>query len=415
MSYFTYKNNTLFCEEIDVSTIAKEYGTPCYVYSHAALENNLQTYLTAISDSRCRICYAVKANSNIAILQFFAKKNIGFDIVSVGELERVLVAGGDPNKIIFSGVGKRADEILRAIQAGIGCFDVESVSELERINYLAKQENVIVNIALRINPNIDAGTHPYISTGLNENKFGIFLSDIFSVCDKITHMSHIKCIGLACHIGSQLSQLDPFLMAVDSLLGVSEQLLQRGIPLTHLNIGGGLGVSYQGESIPSIPEYVSALLAKLKHSTLDIILEPGRSLVANAGILLTQIEYVKHTPHKNFVIIDAAMNDLIRPALYDAWHAIQPVKQSKELPSALYDVVGPVCETADFIGKNRELAIQEGDLLSIFTAGAYGFCMSSNYNSRQRAAEVLINKNKIHVIREREPITALWQLEQLVL
>lgn len=414
MSYFTYKNNILYCEEVNLSTIAKQYGTPCFIYSRKALEDNLQAYLTGIANTQCRICYAVKANSNIAILNIFAKKNIGFDIVSVGELERVLAAGGDPKKIIFSGVGKRTDEIIRAIRVGIGCFDIESVAELERINQIVMQEKISVNIALRINPNIDAKTHPYISTGLKENKFGLDLTEIDNICNKIKDMPYIKLTGLACHIGSQLTQLEPFLSAIDCLIDLSNELLSRGIPLQYLNIGGGLGVAYQNELLPSISEYLSAITKKINHSSLEVILEPGRSLVANTGILLTQIEYIKQTPYKNFLIVDAAMNDLIRPVLYDAWHDIKVLKQYNDVSPIIYDVVGPVCETADFIGKNRMLAVQPNDLLAIFTVGAYGSCMSSNYNSRPRAPEILIDKDEIHVIRERESISDLFRSEFLI-
>lgn len=414
MAYFSYKNNSLYCEDVELTTIAKQYGTPCYVYSRAALENNLQAYLAGIQSTKCRVCYAVKANSNIAILQLIAQKNIGFDIVSLGELERVLAAQGDPKKIIFSGVGKRADEILRAIQVGVGCFDIESEAELLHINQIAVSEKVNVNIALRINPNIDARTHPHISTGLNENKFGIYLSEVLSLCDKIRNMPNINLVGLASHIGSQLTELEPLLTAIDCLLDLSNELIKRGVKLQYLNFGGGLGVTYQDETPPTITEYLKAVTEKLAHCPFEIILEPGRSLVANTGILLTKIEYLKHTPHKNFAIVDAAMNDLIRPALYDAWHDIKVVNNTN-LSSESYDIVGPVCETADFLGKDRKLSLQENDLLAIYTAGAYGFCMSSNYNSRPRAAEVLIDKDKIHLIRERESIADLFSKEHLVL
>jgi diaminopimelate decarboxylase len=414
MSYFTYRSNTLFCEDVPLSQVAKQFGTPCYVYSRHALENNIKTYLEGIAHTQCRICYAVKANSNIAILNIFSKKNMGFDIVSVGELERVLAAKGDPKKIIFSGVGKRSDEILRAIQVGIGCFDIESETELQRINQMALQENTIVNIAIRVNPNIDAGTHPYISTGLNENKFGIPFSDIFNVCNKICNMPNLRLIGLAFHIGSQLMNLEPFLEAIDCLLDLTTQLLKRGISLKHLNFGGGLGVSYQEETPPAISNYLSAIRKKVENCPLEIILEPGRSLVANAGILLTKVEYLKYAPLNNFAIVDAAMNDLIRPALYNAWHDIKPVMIHTELEPIYYDVVGPVCETADLIGKNRQLLLKSGDLLAVMTAGAYGFCMSSNYNSRPRPCEVLIDKNEIHLIRERESIPELFKLEHVL-
>ncbi|MBV8802171.1 MAG: diaminopimelate decarboxylase [Gammaproteobacteria bacterium] len=414
MSYFAYKNNILHCEEVDVSMVAKQYGTPCYIYSRKAIEDNLQIYQIGTANTRCRVSYAVKANSNIAILNLFAKHNIGFDIVSLGELERVLIAKGDPKKIIFSGVGKRTDEITSAIQIGVGCFDIESITELERINQIATQEKVIVNIALRVNPNIDAKTHPYISTGLKENKFGIDLSEVITICDTLQNMPYIKLVGLACHIGSQLVHLDPFLTAIDCLIDLSNQLINGGIPLQYLNIGGGLGVSYGGESVPSISEYLSSIIKKSNHSPLEIVLEPGRSLVANTGILLTQTEYIKQTPHKNFLVVDAGMNDLIRPALYDAWHDIQPVNRHHTISPQIYDVVGPVCETADFIGKHRKLAVRASDLLAVFTVGAYGFCMSSNYNSRPRPPEILIDKNEVHVIRERETINDLFQLEHLI-
>jgi diaminopimelate decarboxylase len=416
MSYFTYKNNSLFCENVPLSLVAEKLGTPCYVYSRAALEDNINTYLAETAQPQYQICYAVKANSNIAILNIFAKKNMGFDIVSVGELERVLVAKGDPKKIIFSGVGKRSDEILRGIQLGVGCFDIESEAELERINQIAHDENTIVNIALRINPNIDAGTHPYISTGLNENKFGISLSEVLSLCEKIRDMSHVKLSGLAFHIGSQLIELNPLLEAIDCLLDLSTQLLNRGIALKYLNLGGGLGVSYKNEMPPTISAYLSAIKKKLINCSLEIILEPGRSLVANTGILLTKVEYLKHSSHKNFAIVDAGMNDLIRPALYDAWHDIQPVVNynKEEVEQATFDVVGPVCETADFIGQNRKLSLKSGDLLAVMTVGAYGFCMSSNYNSRPRPAEVMIDKSEIHLIREREVVSESHRLERLL-
>jgi diaminopimelate decarboxylase len=414
MSYFTYKNNLLFCEDVPLSVVAKKFGTPCYVYSRAAIENNIKTYLEGIAHTQCKICYAVKANSNIAILNIFAKKNMGFDIVSVGELERVLVAEGDPKKIIFSGVGKRSDEILRAIQAGVGCFDIESEAELERLNRIALEKNTNVNIALRINPNIDAGTHPYISTGLNENKFGIHLSDVLSVCDKIRDMQHVKLSGLAFHIGSQLMELSPLIAAIDCLLDLSSQLLKQGFTLKHLNFGGGLGVSYQNETPPTVSKYLAAIKKRVENCPLEIILEPGRSLVANTGILLTKVEYLKHTPHKNFAIVDTGMNDLIRPSLYNAWHDINSVVNHSDVKAVIYDIVGPVCETADFIGQNRNLSLKSGDLLAVMTVGAYGFCMGSNYNSRPRSAEVIIDKNEMHLIRERELVTELFKLEHLL-
>jgi diaminopimelate decarboxylase len=415
MSPFVYKKNTLYCEDVDLTTVAQQYGTPCYVYSRAALEDNMRAYLSGFASAKFRVCYAVKANSNIAILNLFARANMGFDIVSLGELERVIAAKGDPKKIIFSGVGKRSDEIARAIEMGVGCFDIESEAELQRINDIANQLNVIVNIALRINPNVDARTHPHISTGLNENKFGIDLDDVLNLCAHITVLPKLKLTGLAFHIGSQLTELEPILTAVDCVLALVNELANRGIHLKHLNIGGGLGVIYQNESPPTISAYLAALDKKFEHCSLEIILEPGRSLVANTGVLLTRVEYLKLTPHKNFAIVDAAMNDLIRPALYDAWHEIKPVNQYDGLKMETYDIVGPVCETADCLGKDRLLAIQADDYLAICTAGAYGFCMSSNYNSRPRPPEVMIDKDQVHLIRARENITELYATERLLI
>lgn len=415
MPYFHYQHNQLHVEEVPLEDIAQQFGTPCYVYSHAALTDNWHAFENAFHHFPHQICYAVKANSNLAILNLFSKKRCGFDIVSRGELERVLAARGDPEKIIFSGVGKQAAEIVHALEVGIGCFNVESEAELECIQSIGVQQNKVVHIALRINPNIDARTHPYIATGLKENKFGIEFKQALPLVKKIQTMSHIKLIGIACHIGSQITELNPFLAAVDRLAELIEPMLAAGAPLEHINLGGGLGVRYQQENPPSIQEYISALKKKLEKYALKIILEPGRSIVANAGILLTRVEYLKQTSHKNFAIVDAAMNDFMRPALYDAWHDIIPITLSQKSEAKNYDIVGPICESADFFGKNRQLVLlQAGNLLAICDTGAYGTSMSSNYNSRPRAAEVMVNKNKIYLIRQREIIDDLFAHEFLI-
>ncbi|HSW70076.1 MAG TPA: diaminopimelate decarboxylase [Gammaproteobacteria bacterium] len=414
MTYFHYQNDELYAEDVSLTEIAKQYGTPCYVYSKKMLLDNLKNFNLAFETVPHRICYAVKANSNLAILNLFASMQSGFDIVSLGELERVIAARGDPKKIVFSGVGKKSHEIIRALDVGIHCFNVESEAELLRLNTIAKEKNKIAPIALRINPNIDAGTHPYIATGLHENKFGIAYHDALNLITMIQSLDHLKLIGIGNHIGSQLTELSPFSDAIDRLLELVDQLLNKDISLQHVNIGGGLGVQYRNEKPPSIQHYASALIAKLVNYPLEIILEPGRALVANAGVLLTRVEYLKPTAHKNFAIVDAAMNDLLRPALYNAWHDISPVQIQKNISKKLYDIVGPVCESADFLGKDRELALKTCDLLAIQSAGAYGFSMSSHYNSRPRAAEVMVDKNKTHLIRERETIQDLFRGEMIL-
>lgn len=415
MPYFNYQKNELYAENVPLAKIADEFGTPCYVYSRAALENNWDAFDSAFEKTPHRICYAVKANSNLAILNLFAKKNSGFDIVSQGELERVLAAGGDPKKIVFSGVGKKVSEIRFALKKNIGCFNVESEEELDRLNTIAKEEETIAPIALRINPNIDARTHPYIATGLHENKFGIELSSDLSLIKKIQKLSNINLIGIGCHIGSQLTDIEPFLEAADYLIDFVKKISSLGVELKQINIGGGLGVRYQDETPPAIKEYVFAIRKKLEPCSLDIIIEPGRAIVANAGILLTRVDYLKKTSHKNFAIVDAGMNDLIRPALYEAWHNIIPVKKPEaKREEKNIDIVGPVCESADFFGKNRRLAVESGELLAILSAGAYGFSMSSNYNSRPRAAEVMIDHERIHLIRKREEISDLFANEFLI-
>ncbi len=406
--------NQLYVEQVSLVDIAAQYGTPCYVYSKKTLTENFKTFDEAFAQHAHRICYAVKANSNLAILNLFALMGSGFDIVSLGELERVLASGGAPSKIIFSGVGKKSHEMARALEVGIHCFNIESEAELERLNAIAAGQNKIASISLRINPNIDARTHPYIATGLNENKFGIAYQDIIPLIAKFKKLSHLKLIGISQHIGSQLTEISPFTDAVDRLLEVVDTLSNQNIQLQHINIGGGLGVPYQHETPPTIAEYAKTLITQFAPYSEDIILEPGRALVADAGILLTSVEYLKQTEHKNFAIVDAAMNDLLRPALYQAWHQISPVLPRENLPKKMYDIVGPVCESADFLGKDRELALEVGDLLAIHTAGAYGFSMSSNYNSRPRAAEVIVSQDKTHLIRERETIDELFAREKII-
>lgn len=412
MQHFHYKNNQLYGEQIRLADIADEFGTPCYVYSEASLEDNWQAFKHAFEGVPHRICYAVKANSNLAILNFFAKKGAGFDIVSQGELERVLIAQGDPAKIVFSGVGKQAAEINRALEVGIACFDVESVAELERIHHIAKERNTIATIALRVNPNIDARTHPYISTGLSTNKFGIEYNDISTLCHYIKKMPHIKLTGMACHIGSQITELSPFLEAADRMLDLLQKLKSAGIELKHINMGGGLGVQYHEEMPPGLQEYATAIRHKFENQSIELIVEPGRSLVANAGILLTKVEYIKSSSHKNFAIVDAGMNDLIRPALYQAWHDILPVNL-RYGDTHVYDIVGPVCESADVLGSSRQIPLEPDDILAIKTVGAYGFCMSSHYNSRPKPAEVMIRGDKAYLIRKRETFKDLYAHEIL--
>jgi len=411
MQYFKYHNSELYAEEVNLVELANQVETPCYVYSRGALEENWQAFHNAFAETPHRICYAVKANSNIAILNLLARLGSGFDIVSQGELERVLAAGGNPQQIVFSGVGKKSSEIRRALEANIYCFNVESPLELTRLNTLAQEQGVIARIALRVNPNIDPQTHSYITTGLKENKFGINIDQVAALTDTILSLPHLRWIGIACHIGSQLTTLDPLLSSLDKLIELYETLRDKKIPLTHINVGGGLGIRYKDETPPTIDHYVQAVRDRLGKLPLEIILEPGRAITANTGILLTRVEYLKSSHDKNFAIVDAAMNDLMRPALYQAWQDILPVVKTTTGEEKQYDIVGPVCESADFLGKNRLLTLQPGDLLAISSAGAYGFSMSSNYNSRPRAAEVLVDKDIFHIIRARETIRDLFALE----
>jgi diaminopimelate decarboxylase len=404
MDHFNYQAGELFAEDISLSELANEYGTPCYVYSRATLERHYHAYADAFKSHPSLICYAVKANSNVAVLNILARLGAGFDIVSVGELERVLRAGGDPGKIVFSGVGKQASEIQRALEVGVHCFNIESEAEMYRLNEVALAAGQIAPISLRVNPDVDAGTHPYISTGLKDNKFGVAIADAESIYLAAQTLPGLKVIGVDCHIGSQLTETRPFLDALDRVLLLIERLRGQGINLEHLDLGGGLGVRYRDETPPEPQDYAKAVLEKLKDTGLKIVLEPGRSIAANAGVLLTQVEFLKTNEDKSFAIVDAAMNDLLRPALYSAWQDIVPVRPRTDGEARLYDIVGPICETGDFLGKDRELVIEAGDLLAVRSAGAYGFTMSSNYNSRNRAAEVMVDGSDMHLVRQRETI-----------
>lgn len=414
MDFFQYKNNQLYAEDLPVTQLAQEFGTPLYIYSRATLERHWHAFDNAFGEHPHLICFAVKSNSNIAILQTMAKLGSGFDIVSQGELERVLVAGGDASKIVFSGVAKTEKEIERAIEVGIRCFNVESIPELYRINDVAGRMGKIAPISLRVNPDVDAKTHPYISTGLKENKFGISVEQAREVYRLAATLPNVKITGMDCHIGSQLTELQPFLDATDRLIILMEQLKQDGIVLKHLDLGGGLGVTYTDEMPPHPTDYTKALLEKLKNFDLEIILEPGRAISANSGILVTKVEYIKTNESRNFAIVDAGMNDMIRPALYEAYMNIVEVDRTLSREKAVYDVVGPICETSDFLGKQRELSIAAGDYLVQRSAGAYGASMSSNYNSRPRTAEVIVDGDQAYLIRRRENYENLWQLENLL-
>jgi len=412
-STISTRNQRLFIEDIALADIANEFSTPCYVYSKAAISASFSAYQAALKERDHLICYAVKSNSNIAVLQTLANLGAGFDIVSLGELERVLLAGGDPAKVVYSGVAKTANDMRRALQIGIHCFNVESEAELEVLNHTAAELGVSAAVSLRVNPDVDAKTHPYISTGLKENKFGIDINLAPAVYQRAATMANISVVGVDCHIGSQLTEIQPFVDAMGRLLVLVDQLSELGIHLQHIDIGGGLGVRYQDEIAPSAAEYLAALLLQLEGRHETLVLEPGRSITANAGVLLTQVEYLKSNGEKNFAIVDAAMNDMLRPALYQAWMDIQPVTDS-DVETKTYDVVGPVCETGDFLGKDRSLAIAEGDCLCVFSAGAYGFVMSSNYNTRPRAAEIMVDGDQTHLVRARETIEDLVRGEQLL-
>ncbi len=414
MDHFSYRAGQLYAEDVALADIAARHGTPCYVYSRATLERHWRVFDTALAGQPHLVCYAVKANSSLAILQLLARLGSGFDIVSVGELQRVLKAGGDPARVVFSGVGKRTDEMRAALEAGIRCFNVESESELRRLNDVAGALGMQAPVSLRVNPDVDARTHPYISTGLRDNKFGIAVDNALDAYRAAAELPHLRITGIDCHIGSQLTTVEPFVDALARVLVLVDRLQQAGISLRHIDLGGGLGIAYKASDTPPQPDsYVQALLEQLSGRALELLLEPGRAIAGNAGVLLTRVEYLKHTPHRNFAIIDAAMNDLQRPALYDAWHDILPLAP-RAGTAQVYDIVGPVCETGDFLGKNRVLNITEGELLAIRSAGAYGFSMSSNYNSRPRAAEIMVDGDIIHVIRERETLDDLTRGEHLL-
>lgn len=413
-SSVTINGNQRLMEDVPLKDIIQQYGSPCYAYSKQAISENFLDYQQALSSRDHLICYAVKSNSNIAVLQTLAKLGAGFDIVSVGELERVLLAGGDPAKVVYSGVAKTAAEMRRALEVGIHCFNVESESELRLLNKTAAETKQMAPVSIRVNPDVDAKTHPYISTGLKENKFGIDISRAYEVYQQAAEMDNISVVGVDCHIGSQLTDITPFIDAMQHLLVLVDRLADAGIKLKHIDIGGGLGVRYQNETVPSLASYMDALAPLLKDRTETLVMEPGRSITANAGILLTQVQVIKKNGDKNFAVVDAAMNDMLRPALYDAWMDINPIEIMSDRAEADYDVVGPVCETGDFLAKDRKLAIEEGDYLYLSSAGAYGFTMSSNYNSRPRVPEIMVDGDQIHLVRARETIEDLVRGEQLI-
>lgn len=414
MTAFEYQNGALHAEALPLSAIADRYGTPCFVYSRRAIEQAWQEWDNALSGTPHLVCFAVKANSNLAVLNLLARLGAGFDIVSVGELERVLAAGGEPSRIVFSGLGKTANEMRRALQVGIHCFNVESTAELERLQQVAAELGVKAPISLRVNPDVDAMTHPYISTGLKENKFGIDIAQAPAVYRRAAQMPNIQICGVDCHIGSQLTDDTPLIDALDRLLALIDEMAAEGIHIRHIDLGGGLGVTYRDEVPPTPAAYLGKVKAHLASRDLTVLVEPGRSIVANAGVLLTRVNLLKPTEHKNFAIIDAAMNDLIRPALYSAWMGIDAVTPRNDVAALQWDIVGPVCETGDFLGKDRELALAEGDLLAVRSAGAYGFVMSSNYNTRARAAEVMVDGQQSHLVRRRETLSELFAGESLL-
>lgn len=411
MNVFSYTQQVLHAEAMSLEKLAQQYDTPCYIYSRAAIEQHWRNFSEALGNHSHLICYAVKANANLAVLNVLARLGSGFDIVSQGELERVLAAGGDPKKIVFSGVGKTIQEMQRALEVGIKCFNIESEAELELLGQLTDQLKKTASISIRVNPDVDAKTHPYIATGLKENKFGIEFHRALDVYKRAQQFNHLNIAGIDCHIGSQLTQLEPFVAAVKRVLHLIDQLKTIGIQLAHIDMGGGLGVCYRDETPPSAQSYIQAILDLLKPYSLELIIEPGRSIVANAGLLLTRVQYLKKTSDKHFAIVDAGMNDLIRPALYQAWQNIIPVNLSSMGEQDNYDIVGPVCETGDFLGKDRELALAPNALLAVLSAGAYGFAMSSNYNSRNRLAEVMVDGDKSYLIRRRETFTEQMQWE----
>ncbi|UVL83800.1 diaminopimelate decarboxylase [Pseudomonas sp. B21-028] len=413
MDAFNYRGGELFAEGVALSAIAERFGTPTYVYSRAHIEAQYRTFADALTGMPHLVCFAVKANSNLGVLNLLARLGAGFDIVSGGELERVLAAGGSPDKIVFSGVGKTREDMRRALEVGVHCFNIESTDELERLQVVAAELGVRAPVSLRVNPDVDAGTHPYISTGLKENKFGIAIADAEDVYVRAAQLPNLEVLGVDCHIGSQLTTLEPFLDALDRLLALVDRLGDCGIYLRHIDLGGGVGVRYRDEEPPLVADYVKTVRERLAGRDLALMFEPGRYIVANAGVLLTQVEYLKHTEHKDFAIVDAAMNDLIRPALYQAWMDVTAVRP-RDTAARDYDIVGPICETGDFLAKGRELALEEGDLLAVHSAGAYGFVMSSNYNTRGRCAEVLVDGDQAFEVRRRETVAELFAGESLL-
>ena len=413
MDAFNYRDGELFAEGVALSAIAQRFGTPTYVYSRAHIEAQYRSFADALEGTPNLVCYAVKANSNLGVLNVLARLGAGFDIVSRGELERVLAAGGQADKIVFSGVGKSREDMRRALEVGVHCFNVESTDELERLQVVAAEMGVRAPISLRVNPDVDAGTHPYISTGLKENKFGIAIADAEDVYIRAAQLPNLEVLGVDCHIGSQLTTLPPFIDALDRLLALVDRLGECGIYLHHIDLGGGVGVRYRDEEPPLIADYIQAVRERIEGRGLTLMFEPGRYIVANAGVLLTQVEYLKHTEHKDFAIVDAAMNDLIRPALYQAWMNVTAVTP-RDSEARAYDIVGPICETGDFLAKDRQLALEEGDLLAVHSAGAYGFVMSSNYNTRGRTAEVLVDGDQAFEVRRRETVAELYAGESLL-
>lgn len=414
MKFFTQKNGEYFAENVSLAKIAQDYGTPTYVYSKQALTTAFKNFSLGFSGTNHLVCFAVKSNPSLAVLNTFAKLGAGFDIVSGGELARVIAAGGDPSKVVFSGVGKTEAEMHYALEVGIFCFNVESASELDRLNAVAGSMAKKAPVSLRVNPNVDAKTHPYISTGLKNNKFGVAYEEALSLYQKAAAMPNIEIHGVDCHIGSQLTELSPFLDALDRILALVDQLEAAGIHIQHIDAGGGIGICYADETPPDFADYAQAMRAKMAGRNIKMVFEPGRALVGNAGVLLTKVEYLKPGESKNFAIVDAAMNDLMRPALYDAYHEIAAVKSNVDLPAHVYEIVGPVCESGDFLGHDRRLAIAQGDYLAVFSAGAYGMSMSSNYNTRPRAAEVMVDGDAVHEIRRREKVADLFALEKVV-
>jgi len=413
MNAFNYRDGELFAEGVGLSAIAERYGTPTYVYSRAHIEAQYRSYTDALQGTEHLVCFAVKANSNLGVLNVLARLGAGFDIVSGGELERVLAAGGRADRVVFSGVGKTRDDMRRALEVGVHCFNVESTDELERLQVVAAEMGKVAPVSLRVNPDVDAGTHPYISTGLKENKFGIAIAEAEAIYVRAAQLPNLEVVGVDCHIGSQLTTVEPFLDALDRLLVLVDRLAECGIHLRHLDLGGGVGVRYRDEEPPLVADYIKAIRERVGDRDLALVFEPGRYIVANAGVLLTRVEYLKHTEHKDFAIIDAAMNDLIRPALYQAWMGISAVKPRTGEGRA-YDLVGPICETGDFLGKDRVLNLAEGDLLAVQSAGAYGFVMSSNYNTRGRCAEILVDGDQAFEVRRRETIAELYAGESLL-